>query len=141
MKSNTGLSLNDTLKVGLTIQEDIQSVIVRFRPHPYVLIGDIQKMYRRFWVRPEDGKFQKIIWRDGKRQLRTYELNTNNIWFLGGPIFSNMVLKSIGKGRSSSLSRWHRKLYNEISMQMISSRIQHIQNKKRSNFETNSFSY
>lgn len=60
MKSNTGLSLNDTLMVGLTIQEDIQSVIVRFRPHLYVVIGDIEKMYRRFWVRPEDGIFQKI---------------------------------------------------------------------------------
>ncbi|XP_017791907.1 PREDICTED: uncharacterized protein LOC108573927 [Habropoda laboriosa] len=60
-KSNTGTSLNDTLMVGPTIQDDINSLLLRFRLYKYVLTGDIEKMYRQFLVREEDRKFQRIF--------------------------------------------------------------------------------
>ncbi|XP_017791919.1 PREDICTED: uncharacterized protein LOC108573939 [Habropoda laboriosa] len=43
-KSNSGLSLNDALMTGPTIQSDIFSLLLRFRMHAYVLTGDIEKM-------------------------------------------------------------------------------------------------
>ncbi|XP_015119449.1 uncharacterized protein LOC107042779 [Diachasma alloeum] len=55
-KTNTGMSLNDTLH--------------------YVLTGDIEKMYRQILVRLEDRKYQRILWRDDDGPVRTYELNT-----------------------------------------------------------------
>ncbi|XP_076659917.1 uncharacterized protein LOC143363203 [Halictus rubicundus] len=42
----------------------------------YVLTGDIEKMYRQFLVRPEDRRFQRILWRDTTGSIKTYELNT-----------------------------------------------------------------
>ncbi|XP_017795696.1 PREDICTED: uncharacterized protein LOC108577106 [Habropoda laboriosa] len=76
VKSSSGLSLNDTLLAGPTIQSDLFSLFLRFRMHVYVMIGDIEKMYRQFLVRPEDRAFQRILWRDEKNNVATYELNT-----------------------------------------------------------------
>ena len=44
-KTNTGLSLNDKLMAGPTIQDDIVSLILKFRLHKYVVTADIEKMY------------------------------------------------------------------------------------------------
>ncbi|XP_029054124.2 uncharacterized protein LOC114881485 [Osmia bicornis bicornis] len=74
--TTTGLSLNETLHIGSKIQEDLLHILIRFRSHRFVLIGDIEKMYRQFIVRPEDWKYQRIVWRDSDGELKTYELNT-----------------------------------------------------------------
>lgn len=66
-KSNNGFSLNDRLLVGPTIQADLFTTILRWRQFPIAFTADITKMYRQFWVHPEDAKFQRILWRiDGK---------------------------------------------------------------------------
>ena len=43
-KTTNNLSLNDTLMVGPTVQQDLFSIMSRFRTHRYVLISDIEKM-------------------------------------------------------------------------------------------------
>jgi hypothetical protein len=40
------LSLNDVLMTGPTIQDDLVSIVLRFRCHKYGLKSDICKMYR-----------------------------------------------------------------------------------------------
>lgn len=49
-KSSSGKSLNDIMMVGPTIQDDIFSVILRFRLHDIVATADIAKMYRQVLV-------------------------------------------------------------------------------------------
>ncbi|XP_076284778.1 uncharacterized protein LOC143211196 [Lasioglossum baleicum] len=75
-KTNTNISLNDTLRIGPTLQDDIFSLLLRFRMHAYVITADIEKMYRQFLVRPEDRAFQRILWRDPNEDIKTYELTT-----------------------------------------------------------------
>ncbi|XP_017792099.1 PREDICTED: uncharacterized protein LOC108574092 [Habropoda laboriosa] len=84
-KSSSGLSLNDALLTGPTIQSDLLSLLLRFRMHVYVLTGDIEKMYRQFLVRPEDRAFQRILWRDEKNNVSTYELNTVTFGLTAAP--------------------------------------------------------
>ncbi|XP_077275276.1 uncharacterized protein LOC143904452 [Temnothorax americanus] len=64
-KSSSGVSLNDVLLAGPTLQEDLFSIVTRFRTHRYVLTADIEKMYRQVRVHPEDVKYQMILWRKG----------------------------------------------------------------------------
>ncbi|XP_071580899.1 uncharacterized protein [Temnothorax nylanderi] len=76
-KSSTGVSLNDVLLAGPTLQEDLFSIVTRFRTHRYVRSADIEKMYRQVKVYPEDGKYQMIVWRKSpKDPIKIYILNT-----------------------------------------------------------------
>ncbi|XP_015119447.1 uncharacterized protein LOC107042777 [Diachasma alloeum] len=80
-KTSTGLSLNETLHVGPTIQDDILSLLLRFRLHQYVPTADIQKMYRQVRVKPED--------------LRTYELNTVTFGLCAAPYLAIQCLHQL----------------------------------------------
>ena len=46
-KTSTGKSLNDTLMVGPTVQDDLYSIILRFGVVPVALSAHIEKMYRQ----------------------------------------------------------------------------------------------
>lgn len=39
--TSSGISLNDILRVGLTVQQDLLDILLRFRQHDYVLTVDI----------------------------------------------------------------------------------------------------
>lgn len=76
-KTTSGISLNETMLVGPTVQDDIISIILRWRKYPVVFSADIQKMYRQIWVRPQDAEYQRIVWRDSeKAPLCDYKLTT-----------------------------------------------------------------
>lgn len=75
--TSTGLSLNNTLMKGPIIQDDLLSIIMRFRTYNYVLTADIEKMYRQVNVQEQDTKFQKILWRSNSDDpVDTYTLQT-----------------------------------------------------------------
>ncbi|XP_050059728.1 uncharacterized protein LOC126551013 [Aphis gossypii] len=76
-KTDIGLSLNDVLLKGPTIQEELITILARFRKHKFALSADVSKMFRQIWVDPQHRNYQKIIWReDPSEPLRTYKLNT-----------------------------------------------------------------
>lgn len=76
-KASGGLSLNDILHTGPKIQNDLFTILLRFRLPRYVFTTDIQKMYRQIIVHPDDRRYQTIIWRqDPTRELKYYQLNT-----------------------------------------------------------------
>lgn len=51
-KTNIGLSLNDVLLKGPTIQEELITILARFRKYKFALSADVSKMYRQIWVDP-----------------------------------------------------------------------------------------
>lgn len=101
-KSSTGVSLNDALEIGPTIQDDIFSLLLRFRTHAYVLTGDIEKMYQQFLVRPEDRPFQRILWRNDKNEIATYELNTVTFGLSSAPYLAIRCLHQLADDESDS---------------------------------------
>ncbi|XP_072766647.1 uncharacterized protein [Anoplolepis gracilipes] len=76
-RGNNGISLNDALMVGLVLQQDLFSILVRFRKFKYALRADIAKKYRQILVRHDQTPLQRIVWRDNPdEELKTYELLT-----------------------------------------------------------------
>ncbi|XP_076649206.1 uncharacterized protein LOC143356978 [Halictus rubicundus] len=76
-KSSTNISLNNTLRVGPTIQDELIFIIMRFRLHNVVLAADIQKMYRQIKVQDSDAIYQKILWRENEHEaIRVFKLTT-----------------------------------------------------------------
>ena len=66
--SSTGVSLNDTLMVGPTIQDDMFSTFTQFRTLLYALTADIAQMYRQVQLHEEDRVFHKTLWRENPNE-------------------------------------------------------------------------
>ncbi|XP_076233347.1 uncharacterized protein LOC143178507 [Calliopsis andreniformis] len=94
-KTSSGLSLNDALMIGPTIQDDLFSLLLRFRMYAFVLTGDIEKMYRQFLVRPEDRTYQRILWRDDCGNLKTFELNVVTFGLSSAPYLAIRCLHQL----------------------------------------------
>ncbi|XP_011884052.1 PREDICTED: uncharacterized protein LOC105571188 [Vollenhovia emeryi] len=76
-KTSNGVSLNDILLTGPVIQQDLMSILMRFRTFRYVFVADIVKMYRQIVVEPSHARYQRILWReDQSSEVQTYELAT-----------------------------------------------------------------
>ena len=74
-KSSTGISLNECMMVGPTIQEDLFSIIIRFRTFIYVLTADIEQMYRQIQIHDSHRIFQKVFWRENPEDpIKIYTL-------------------------------------------------------------------
>ncbi|XP_028173753.1 uncharacterized protein LOC114362514 [Ostrinia furnacalis] len=76
-RSANGLSLNDTLMVGPTLQPELRHTIMRWRLHPICLIADIVKMYRQVKIAEKDVDYQRIVWRENEGdKIKDYRLLT-----------------------------------------------------------------
>jgi len=67
-RASTNVSLNDVLLKGPAVQEDLVSIMTRFRTHKYVFTVDINKMYRQIWVSESQRNFHRILWREDPSQ-------------------------------------------------------------------------
>ncbi|CAK9800717.1 hypothetical protein ANTPLA_LOCUS7241 [Anthophora plagiata] len=96
-KSNTGISLNDTQRVGPTVQSELTDILLRFRTSQYVLAADVEKMYRQILIEPTQRRFQRIVWRSRPDlAIQVYELNTVTYGTASAPFLATRVLREIG---------------------------------------------
>ncbi|XP_026465156.1 uncharacterized protein LOC113367788 [Ctenocephalides felis] len=97
-KTDAGLSLNELQLVGPTIQNNIFSIILRFRRHAFVLTADIEKMYRQVLVHENDRKMQRIFWRDNpSSKLKIYQLNTVTYGTASAPFLAIRCLEQLAR--------------------------------------------
>ncbi|XP_063362892.1 uncharacterized protein LOC134651721 [Cydia amplana] len=83
--------------VGPTVQDDLLSILIRFRQHRYIISSDVEKMYRQIWVHPDDRHLQKILWRSSEaKPLLVHELNTVSYGTASAPFLATRCLKQIG---------------------------------------------
>ncbi|XP_055633126.1 uncharacterized protein LOC129773538 [Toxorhynchites rutilus septentrionalis] len=76
-RTSSGSSLNDLLLVGPIVQEDLQSIKLRFRTKPIGLVADIEKMFRQIAVCRNDQPLLRILFRQKPTDpISTYELQT-----------------------------------------------------------------
>ncbi|XP_062538935.1 uncharacterized protein LOC134207229 [Armigeres subalbatus] len=72
-----GMSLNDAMMIGPTIQPDLLTIILKFRVFRYVLSADIAKMYRQVQKAKCHTPLQRIFYRKNPSDpVRVLELQT-----------------------------------------------------------------
>lgn len=97
-KTTSGVSLNDILMVGPTIQDDLFSIILRFRKYKFIMTADIQKMYRQINVQSSDTHLQRIFWRQNRNEeLKTYKLTTVTYGTASAPYLAIKCLAQLAK--------------------------------------------
>ncbi|XP_055542804.1 uncharacterized protein LOC129728392 [Wyeomyia smithii] len=95
-KTASGYSLNDSLLVGPVVQQDLLSLIMRFRTHAVALVADVEKMYRQVLVHSNDQPLQRILWRSNPNEpIATYELQTVTYGTASAPYLATKTLKQL----------------------------------------------
>lgn len=96
MKTSTGISLNDCLLSGPTIQQPIFTHLIHWRQHNIAIIGDIAKMYRQIWHHSEDRNFLKIWWRFSRNEeLKSYRIKTITYGTASAPFSAIRTIKQL----------------------------------------------
>ncbi|XP_062716240.1 uncharacterized protein LOC134291886 [Aedes albopictus] len=89
-------SLNDVLQVGGNVQNDLFSILLRFRRHAVAFTADITKMYRQVLVDPSQTCYQRIFWRDSPdKPLRVLELQTVTYGTAAAPFLATRCLSQL----------------------------------------------
>lgn len=93
-KASNGVSLNDLLLIGPTIQNKLIIHLLRLRTFRHVLIADIEKMYRQVRLHEDDCRYQRILWRiNGK--VETLQLNTLSFGIPSSPFLAIRVIQQL----------------------------------------------
>ncbi|XP_053685603.1 uncharacterized protein LOC128735132 [Sabethes cyaneus] len=101
-KTTSGISLNDALSVGPTVQSDLQSIILRFCIHAVVLTADIPKMYRQIQMYEEDCQYQRILWWNKKGSEQVFELQTVTYGVASSPYHATRALMQLARDEGSN---------------------------------------
>lgn len=108
-KTTSGLSLNDILMAGPALQNNLISITLRFRSHPFVLKADISKMYRQIAVHENDQKFQLILWRNSSTEtIKTYKLSTVTYGTKPAPFLAIRCLNQLAQEHKDTYPRAHK---------------------------------
>ncbi|XP_055604362.1 uncharacterized protein LOC129752613 [Uranotaenia lowii] len=102
-KSSSGISLNDAMLVGPTIQDDLRSIILRSRIHPILIVADVAKMFRQIEIHPNDTPLQRIFWRsDPEQEVQIFELKTVTYGTAAAPFLATRVLQQMAHDESKN---------------------------------------
>lgn len=103
-KTDNGVSLNDTLLVGSTIQDKLFLHLVRFRKYKFVITADIEKMYRQVLLHEDDRRYQQILWRRDNK-LETFQLNTLTFGVSSSPFLAIRTIQKLADDEHHAYSR------------------------------------
>lgn len=96
-KTSSGKSLNDIQMIGPALQNDLFSILLRFRQWKYVVCADIEKMFRQILIHENQKRLQLILWRENKSDpLGVYKLNTVTYGTASAPYLSIRCIKQLG---------------------------------------------
>lgn len=96
--TSSNKSLNDIQYTGPILQNDIFSILLRFRQYKYVACADVEKMFRQILVQSDQRNLQLIIWRDNPSDpLSIYRLNTVSFGTCSAPYLSMRCLKELAR--------------------------------------------
>ncbi|GFW70415.1 integrase catalytic domain-containing protein [Trichonephila clavipes] len=102
--STSGKSpLNSIQFNGGLVEEDLFSIMVRFRKHKYAFTTDIEKMFRMINIHPRQTCLQGILWKKGIGEpIKTYELTTVTYGTVSAPYLATRTLKQLAMDEANN---------------------------------------
>ena len=95
-KTSNNISLNDELMVGRKLQNNICSILLRFRLHKYVICTDIEKMFRQILVEKKDTNYLRVLWRwNDSDPIKVYRMITVPFGLVCSPYIAQRTIKRL----------------------------------------------
>ncbi|XP_024885610.1 uncharacterized protein LOC112463433 [Temnothorax curvispinosus] len=102
----SGDSLNSHLLTGPNLLPALTDVLLRWRRHRYVIIADIQKMYRQISMHPSDRTYQRILWRlKNSPELLEMLLTTVTYGLASSPFQAIRTMRQLAKDERHAYPR------------------------------------
>ncbi|XP_039301655.1 uncharacterized protein LOC120356891 [Solenopsis invicta] len=119
-KTTSGISLNDTLMIGATLQDNIIDIILRFRLHAVAITADLCKMYRQILIHEDDRTFQKILWRFSPNEpIKEFELNTVTNGLACAPFLAIRCVRYLASDADEDVGQASKVLLNDLYVDNI----------------------
>ena len=97
-KSSPGNSLNGSLMIGPTVQEDIFFIVTRFRFPRVALSADIAKMYRQVALDQVGKDSHRILWHDStSKPIQQYRMTRCAYGIASSAFHCTRALKEVGE--------------------------------------------
>ncbi|XP_028160091.1 uncharacterized protein LOC114352628 isoform X3 [Ostrinia furnacalis] len=91
-------SLNDLQFIGPRLQNDIFSILLRFRQYYWVASADVEKMFRQTLIHEDQRNLQLILWRESSSDpIDVYRLNTVTYGTASAPYLSMRCLQQVAQ--------------------------------------------
>lgn len=98
LRTKNGKSLNESLLIGPTIQDDLIAIILRWRKHRVAFTADVKMMCRQIMVHSEDTDYQRIVWRNEPNSpIIDYNLLTVTFGTASAPYVAIKTLQRLAK--------------------------------------------
>lgn len=95
-KTSSGYSQNDTLLFGPVVQDDLLTIILRFRTYAIAIVVDVEKMYTQILHNHTDRNLLRIRYRKSPLEsISTYELNTVTYGTASAPFLATRTLQQV----------------------------------------------
>ena len=94
------IQLNDHLLSGPDLTISLLGVLFRFRIYPIGIMCDVEKMFHRFHVHPEDRDYLRFLWwKDGdvSKEPLDYRMNVHLFGATSSPGCANFGLKYLAR--------------------------------------------
>ncbi|XP_055603757.1 uncharacterized protein LOC129751989 [Uranotaenia lowii] len=102
-RTTSGVSLNEALMVGPVVQDDLLSIVLRFRFRKIAIVADIAKMYRMVRMNPADQPLQRILWRFSPEEpVKSYQMTTVTYGTASAPYLATKSLQRLAQDGESS---------------------------------------
>ena len=93
------VSLNDFLLQGSKLQNDLFTVLLRFRRDPVALMCDVREMYLQIKLNPSDRPYHRFLWRNMKTKENPSVFEFERIVFgvSSSPFLAQFVIQKHGE--------------------------------------------
>ncbi|GFX80685.1 integrase catalytic domain-containing protein [Trichonephila clavipes] len=91
--TSNGLSLNSIQYNGGLVQNDLFTIMIKFREHPYAFTADVKMMYRMILIHESQQPLLRILWKESPEDpVKTFEMKTVTYGTVSAPFLATRTL-------------------------------------------------
>ncbi|GFT62822.1 uncharacterized protein TNCV_1606571 [Trichonephila clavipes] len=96
--TSNGLSLNSIQYNGVLAQNDLFTIMIKFREHPYAFTADVKMMYRMKLIHESQQPLLRILWKESPEDpVKTFEMKTVTYGTVSAPFLATRTLLQLSR--------------------------------------------
>ncbi|GFS73631.1 uncharacterized protein TNCV_2246621 [Trichonephila clavipes] len=96
--TSNGLSLNSIQYNGGLVQNDLFTIMIKFREHPYAFTAGVKMMYRMILIHESQQPLLRILWKESPEDpVKTFEMKTVTYGTVSAPFLATRTLLQLSR--------------------------------------------